>query len=63
MGREQLTIFAGEGVDLARVIVGHSCGSADLRYHVDMLDRGAYARLRPLRARDRCSPTACAWPR
>jgi len=40
MGREQLEIFASEGLDLSRVIVGHSCGSADLRYHVDMLDRG-----------------------
>lgn len=42
MGREQLDIFAGEGVDLSHVIVGHSCGSADLKYHVDMLERGAY---------------------
>lgn len=42
MGREQLDIFAAEGVDLRHVIVGHSCGSSDLRYHVDMLDRGAY---------------------
>ncbi len=42
MGREQLDILAAEGVDLKRVIVGHSCGSADLRYHVDMLDRGCY---------------------
>jgi phosphotriesterase-related protein len=40
MGREQLDILAAEGVDLRRVIVGHSCGSADLRYHTDMLDRG-----------------------
>lgn len=40
MGREQLDLFAAEGMDLARVIIGHSCGSADLRYHVDMLDRG-----------------------
>lgn len=40
MGREQLDIFASEGIALQRVIVGHSCGSADLRYHVDMLDRG-----------------------
>jgi phosphotriesterase-related protein len=40
MGREQLEIFASEGLELQRVIVGHSCGSADLRYHVDMLDRG-----------------------
>jgi predicted metal-dependent phosphotriesterase family hydrolase len=40
MGREQLDIFTAEGVNLRHVIVGHSCGSADLRYHVDMLDRG-----------------------
>ena len=42
MGREQLDIFAAEGVDLGRVIIGHSCGTADLRYHVDLLDRGCY---------------------
>ena len=42
MGREQLDIFASEGVDLKHVIIGHSCGSADLRYHLDMLDRGCY---------------------
>jgi phosphotriesterase-related protein len=40
MGREQLDILASEGVDLRRVIIGHSCRSADLRYHTDMLDRG-----------------------
>jgi len=42
MGREQLEIFASEGVDLQRVIIGHSCGSADLGYHRDMLDRGCF---------------------
>jgi phosphotriesterase-related protein len=42
MGREQLAILTDEGVDPTRVIIGHSCGSADLRYHVDLLDRGAY---------------------
>ena len=42
MGREQLDIFAAEGVDLKHVIIGHSCGSSDLRYHTDMLDRGCY---------------------
>lgn len=42
MGREQLDIFTAEGVDPRRVVIGHSCGSADLSYHVDMLDRGAY---------------------
>jgi phosphotriesterase-related protein len=41
MGREQLDILAAEGVDPRDVIVGHSCGSADLRYHTDLLDRGA----------------------
>src|SRR5271156_3101827 len=40
MGREQLEIFASEGVDLKHVIVGHSCGSSDLSYHAAMLDRG-----------------------
>jgi phosphotriesterase-related protein len=42
MGREQLAILTEEGVDPRRVIIGHSCGTADLRYHTDLLDRGAY---------------------
>ena len=42
MGREQLDIFASEGVALDKVVIGHSCGSSDLRYHSDMLDRGCY---------------------
>lgn len=42
MGREQLAILSEEGVDPRRVVIGHSCGSADLRYHTDMLDCGAY---------------------
>jgi phosphotriesterase-related protein len=42
MGREQLDVFTAEGVDPRRVVIGHSCGSADLAYHVDLLDRGAY---------------------
>lgn len=42
MGREQLDIFASEGVDFSRVVIGHSCGASDLRYHTDMLDRGCY---------------------
>src|SRR6266851_846383 len=42
MGREQLDIFKEEGVDLAHVIIGHSCGASDLKYHTDMLDRGCY---------------------
>ena len=42
MGREQLDIFKSEGVDFSKVIIVHSCGSSDLRYHTDMLDRGTY---------------------
>jgi len=42
MGPQQLDIFAAEGVDLSHVIVGHSCGNSDLRYHTSMLDRGCY---------------------
>jgi len=42
MGREQLDIFASEGVPFTKVVIGHSCGSSDLRYHTDMLDRGCY---------------------
>jgi phosphotriesterase-related protein len=42
MGREQLAILSEAGVDPRRVVIGHSCGSADLRYHVDLLDRGTY---------------------
>jgi phosphotriesterase-related protein len=42
MGREQLAILLAEGADPARIVVGHSCGSADLRYHTDLLDRGAF---------------------
>jgi phosphotriesterase-related protein len=42
MGREQLAILTAEGVDPRRVVIGHSCGSADLRYHTDLLDTGAF---------------------
>ena len=42
MGREQLAILTEEGVDPTHVVIGHSCGTADLRYHVDLLDRGVY---------------------
>lgn len=41
MGREQLDIFESEGADLSRIVVGHCCGNSDLRYHFDILKRGA----------------------
>jgi phosphotriesterase-related protein len=42
MGNEQLDILASEGVDFTRVIIGHSCGTADLRYHLSLVDRGVF---------------------
>jgi phosphotriesterase-related protein len=42
MGPEQLDIFESEGVDLKRVIIGHSDFNHDLRYHLAMLNRGCY---------------------
>lgn len=41
MGPEQVAIFASEGLPLERVIIGHSCGNSDLRYHTRMLSQGA----------------------
>ena len=42
MGVEQLDILTAEGVAPAAIVVGHSCGSSNLDYHLAMLDRGAY---------------------
>jgi phosphotriesterase-related protein len=42
MGAEQLDVLLAEGVPPAAIIVGHSCGSSNLDYHLAMLDRGAY---------------------
>ncbi len=42
LGRETLDIFASEGVDLSRVLIGHACGVGDMRYYFDILDRGAW---------------------
>ena len=42
MGTEQLDILASEGVDFGRVIIGHSCGTANLEYHLRLLDRGVF---------------------
>ncbi len=42
MGAEQLDILCGEGVPPQAIVVGHSCGSSNLDYHLALLDRGAY---------------------
>ena len=41
-GLEQQDIFASEGVDLRRVIIGHTGDSEDLDYLTKLLDRGSY---------------------
>ncbi len=42
MGVEQQEFLTGKGVPAHRIIIGHSCGSADHGYHLDILDRGSY---------------------
>jgi phosphotriesterase-related protein len=42
MGTRQQEILAGEGVDLSRVIIGHSGDSKDTEYLLRLLARGSY---------------------
>ena len=42
MGPEQAALLISEGVDPKRIVIGHMCGNADLRYHVSVLEKGAY---------------------
>ena len=42
LGPQQLEIFTSEGVDPRRVIIGHSGDTANLQYHVSIMDQGAY---------------------
>jgi len=41
MGREQLDIFAEEGVDLSRIVLIHIDRNLDYGYHKELLERGA----------------------
>lgn len=41
-GLDQQDLFASEGVDLSRVIIGHSGDSDDLDYLTRLLERGSY---------------------
>ena len=41
-GRDQQRVFAEEGVDLSRVVMGHSGDSTDLDYLRELMDRGSY---------------------
>jgi phosphotriesterase-related protein len=40
-GRDQQRIFAEEGVDLSRVVIGHSGDTKDLSYLHELMDRGS----------------------
>lgn len=42
MGDAQQQFLTGKGVPAHRIIIGHSCGSADHDYHTGILDRGSY---------------------
>ncbi len=41
-GLEQQRIFAEEGVDLTRVVIGHSGGTVNTDYHLSLIDNGSY---------------------
>ena len=41
-GLEQQRIFREEGVDLTRVVIGHSGGTVDTDYHLELIDNGSY---------------------
>ena len=41
-GLEQQRIFAEEGVDLSRVVIGHSGDSTDLDYLTELIEAGSY---------------------
>ena len=42
MGEEQQAFLMEKGVPAHRIIIGHSCGSADHDYHMRLLDKGSY---------------------
>ncbi|HXW38947.1 MAG TPA: hypothetical protein VEJ44_04570, partial [Acidimicrobiales bacterium] len=41
-GLEQQRVFREEGVDLSRVVIGHSGGTTDVAYHEALLEGGSY---------------------
>lgn len=42
LGDEQLALLTSLGVPAHKIIIGHSCGSADHDYHMKIVDGGAY---------------------
>jgi phosphotriesterase-related protein len=41
-GLEQQRVFKEEGVDLGRVVIGHSGGTVNTDYHLRLIDNGSY---------------------
>jgi phosphotriesterase-related protein len=41
VGLDQLDVFAAEGADLARVVIGHADSNPSLDYHLAIVERGA----------------------
>jgi phosphotriesterase-related protein len=41
-GLEQQRIFKEEGVDLSRVVIGHSGGTLNTDYHLDLIENGSF---------------------
>ncbi len=41
-GLEQQRVFKEEGVDLARVVIGHSGGTTNTDYHLALIDNGSF---------------------
>jgi phosphotriesterase-related protein len=42
MGPEQADLLIAEGADPKRIMIGHAGGSADMKYHTAILDKGVY---------------------
>lgn len=42
MGEEQQAFLTEHGVEPHKIIIGHSCGSDDHNYHMNILQRGSY---------------------
>src|SRR5579863_8287672 len=41
-GLEQQRVFKEEGVDLSRVVIGHSGGTVNTDYHLELIENGSY---------------------
>ena len=42
MGEEQQAFLVEKGVPAHKIIIGHSCGTSNHEYHMNILDRGSY---------------------